>query len=422
MAQLARPVTETEQARINDIVARLRHSVSALQVVNWLHNFYPYEWDKALRVLETIKYYSSDEMLDEYNACLNKLLDETPLSKAIFVLGSSKPGKSSWPMLYLVGKTSCVRKKNSRIQVLYTLGDLQAQGLKDGDILVLVDDFIGTAGTALNFYNERLREHLLNDSPNIKLVFLCVAYLEGADQFIKKHIPNSTVIGSPHSKVFSSRGSPFGYRPKMIPIRHFCYKYAEKRKLFINWDSKKNKRISHPLGFERSQALIVFEHTVPNNTLPIIWSSKNNWIPLYPRVGDDRIKQSKAIKQEGRYWISVARKLNLIDFSEVEPKSVYSRLNYQMLSVLRMKKTGAQVPKILQSLGIGNSTFKDIIQEGIQKGIFTPQGEITEKGDEVYTKIVRNARSLMRESRSSPVDITKQALGGYVPKRFLGRT
>lgn len=40
----------------------------------------------------------------------------------------------------------------------------------------------------------------------------------------------------------------------------------------------------HPLGHGDSQALIVFERSCPNNTLPIIWDSSDDWVPLFKRL------------------------------------------------------------------------------------------------------------------------------------------
>ena len=47
------------------------------------------------------------------------------------------------------------------------------------------------------------------------------------------------------------------------------------------------RRVSkqHPLGFGNCQALIVFENTCPNNSLPILWAQglHNDWRPLFSR-------------------------------------------------------------------------------------------------------------------------------------------
>lgn len=44
------------------------------------------------------------------------------------------------------------------------------------------------------------------------------------------------------------------------------------------------QRISeYPLGYDNSQLLIGFYYSIPNNTLPIFWSNRNSWEPLFSR-------------------------------------------------------------------------------------------------------------------------------------------
>lgn len=40
---------------------------------------------------------------------------------------------------------------------------------------------------------------------------------------------------------------------------------------------------NNPLGYSDSQVTIVFSENCPNNSLPILWEDKNNWIPLFKR-------------------------------------------------------------------------------------------------------------------------------------------
>ena len=38
-----------------------------------------------------------------------------------------------------------------------------------------------------------------------------------------------------------------------------------------------------PLGFDDGQLLIGFSHNIPDNTVPIIWSTENEWNGIFPR-------------------------------------------------------------------------------------------------------------------------------------------
>jgi hypothetical protein len=40
---------------------------------------------------------------------------------------------------------------------------------------------------------------------------------------------------------------------------------------------------NHPAGYGNVQAAVVFEGRCPNNTLPVLWASSSEWIPLFPR-------------------------------------------------------------------------------------------------------------------------------------------
>jgi hypothetical protein len=43
-------------------------------------------------------------------------------------------------------------------------------------------------------------------------------------------------------------------------------------------------RQTEPLGTGGQQALVVFEHNCPNNTLPLLWKKTDAWTPVFERL------------------------------------------------------------------------------------------------------------------------------------------
>lgn len=56
---------------------------------------------------------------------------------------------------------------------------------------------------------------------------------------------------------------------------------------------------ANELGFDDSQLLIGFYYTIPNNTLPIFWSSNNGWTPIFKRF--DKVYQKEIEDVFGKY-------------------------------------------------------------------------------------------------------------------------
>ena len=83
---------------------------------------------------------------------------------------------------------------------------------------------------------------------------------------------------SDEEMAFADNSQVFSKEEQSI-IRPICEKYGK-----ILYEK-------HPLGYDNTQALIVFPHNTPNNTLPIIWASERNeakyskkiWYPLFER-------------------------------------------------------------------------------------------------------------------------------------------
>ena len=147
--------------------------------------------------------------------------------------------------------------------------------------LVLIDDFSGTGGTlekALSSNMETLRNA---NSKGIRIIIVAIA------GFLRAH----------------TRITEFIHSNGLDAVVHFCdslgeeyMAFSDRSRVFPNptdrsraRDVAEQKGVAlfrhHPLGYQNSQALVVFDDHCPNNSLPILWSTEDGWPGLFPRRG-----------------------------------------------------------------------------------------------------------------------------------------
>ena len=147
--------------------------------------------------------------------------------------------------------------------------------------LILIDDFIGTGGTLRQGLNSNVETLKRANSKGIRIIVLAVVGFEHG-----------------HANVID-----FIRREKLDAVVHFCDMLGEDYRAFSDrsrvfrdpHDRERAREVAerkgvvlsqeHPLGYLDSQALVVFSDHCPNNSLPILWSTKSDWPALFPRLG-----------------------------------------------------------------------------------------------------------------------------------------
>jgi hypothetical protein len=154
--------------------------------------------------------------------------------------------------------------------------------LRDVEGVVFVDDFLGTgrtANAALMPILERLGTAVNARGIDVFLVTVS-GFTTASDSVVRKMssiVPRSHVsIADPldeSDRCFSDTSTVFSDEAKRSRARGLAEAYG--------------KRLvsTHPLGHGGSEALVVFEMTCPNNSLPILWAegSRGDWRPLFSR-------------------------------------------------------------------------------------------------------------------------------------------
>ena len=154
--------------------------------------------------------------------------------------------------------------------------------LTDVNGIVFVDDFIGTGRTASKGLGQVLAP-IANRIKEMKIdVFLvAVAGFAEASEKVERELAN--VVHSFRISIcdpLDSSDRCFSDQSVILPD---LAKRVRAKEIVESYGRRVCER--HPLGFGNCQALVVFENTCPNNSLPILWADGTNgdWRPLFSR-------------------------------------------------------------------------------------------------------------------------------------------
>lgn len=136
--------------------------------------------------------------------------------------------------------------------------------------IIFIDDLLITGGQILDHKSE-IKDYIKR-FPNVTFFYLVLfandrAIQEISTEFGLRIIPVTELTDE--SKVFSDSSKYFLTDKQKSDTKTMCEFHG--RTLLP----------AHPLGFGNSQLLMGLEDSVPDNTLPIIWSDKNGWIPIF---------------------------------------------------------------------------------------------------------------------------------------------
>ena len=413
-------INEIMQSRIENLVSgRLENSVSIMEVINWLENFSDNEVDMALDIVERLEFFSVPRTIATYSGNLLRIFRHFKEKDVVF-LAIGEFAKSGTAMSYFIKQTPAFKNRTFKKRKFFASSMSQLATLVDNEsidpacfLLILIDDFVGSGKSTVDYYqgNENtlgLRDYLEENKLDPALALLSLVILDEGLAFVRSEIRWIYVAAEKRSKVFSRRGSVFGYRPTMLPLREMAYARGVSLVKDPGWS----------LGYDNSQGLIAFSHTTPNNTLPIIWSSNNGWHPLYPRFGTDKVLRYKKYREQSRYWMMLASEHATAIFPELG-SALYSTLNLQLMTIMRLKSSKRSVPVICQLMGLALFEYAEIVEEGKLRGVFDKTGEVSVLGRDFH----ENLRKKVQFRRNKEKIMLKG--GGeiiYLPSTFRGET
>ena len=394
---------------IESICFKFSHAVTEFDVFRWLRNFDESEWTMALNVLDKVVYFSSDSIDEMLEYHIQKIIEAHP-NEHVYILPSGNIGKSGHVMAYHAKKVIeklALSEKTLSLLNLKNLGEI-----KKNAVIALLDDFSGTGESIKKFYEKNVKAII--DGKSITICALTVAYMKKAAEYLYREC-GIIIFGTLNKPAFVRRGSVFGYEKNMKQVRDFCFKKGEM--LCPNWKNEDLK----PLGYKNSQALVCFEHTTPNNTLPILWyemeipGTDKKWNSIFPRFANSRIERGRRLRISSGFWLSAMHKMKMpnIDWS-----LHHTTESLRLISIVAQKYHHRSDLYIAQVLGINMQDLEDIVKVGKEKGLINEAGGLTQEATTIYEEIRKRDRILERDI---PKQMSRQNVNSvYVPKSFRG--
>lgn len=398
-------LNEAEKNRIEGVVARLRNAVDTYNIMRWLENFKDEDRTHALTVLENMEYRTVKDIYAIIQKHLSYLREQHPRG-VVYMVPVRELGKSGSLIAYYANKIN-PRYLGKRF-VFVSADELHGKTIRSNSVLCLMDDFVGSGDTVKVFYadNKQLFDQFTN-----KYAFL-IGYMPKGKAIMDAL--GLHILGDKHEPVFHKRGSVFGYEPRMRVIREFAYRYGKKL-------SPKRKRTKqHPLGYANSQALIAFDYTTPNNTLPILWSAAKNgnapWYPLFPRRGDDAVKQLSDMRRNYWMWLSANKRLTT-PYSIIADGEAYTIEKVKLFMLIELMHSRRSRSTWEQIMGITSRELGDIIGKAKENGLIDDELRLTDNAIQLLSEVHKSRRKLTGEEIQTEMN---DEANKYVPTKFMG--
>jgi len=249
--------------------ASYRHSVSEDRIRDWIGQFKEYP-NLAARVLDCIDFFTHDQITGAFRSVLRGLegwsIDEKNRHGTWrFIAYSASAGESGDSMLHKFRHANDLAGKKYN-ELFIHRSDILREGLGRNDTVVLIDDFAGSGEQACDSWSQQFGE-LLADVGHTYLVTVAacpLAVRQIADKTSLELVPHFHLTEA--DNVFSSDCRYFNSTEKRV-LLDFC-KRADR---------------NEPRGHGKCGLLVVFAHSCPNNSIPVLRKSNRNWEGLFRR-------------------------------------------------------------------------------------------------------------------------------------------
>lgn len=405
--------TEIEK-RIEDIVSvRFYNQITPYDVIRWLFNFEDEDVELAVHLLEHVIFLRDDDVKGRLYEQILKLPKNT--RKHIVPLG--KPGKSGAAISYWIHglmKRNDLQSMNfhSSVEAFISYRNSVAWETLN-DVVVYVDDFIGSGGSVVKALSleKRVRSEVLSDACSGRLYFVAAIVMDNGYSRITQDISGAVILGDSYCKGFNPHKKVFGSYFKTKAVREMCYKYGEQ--LYKDW----------PLGFENTQSLVLMQHSSPNNTVPVLWSDNQyqgrKWNPLVPRNNLLKIERAYTDRNSVYRWLSCLKKIFVGGSEYVDFSLLFTTSNFNLVFILLCLIRRKSEAFIYNAMGISYMEMERLWQEGMDKKIWDCKHKPTSLALNEYKDAIKRYK-LLRDEGWQEFRIWDEKDNIYIPETFRG--
>jgi hypothetical protein len=249
--------------------AGYRHQITEERIDRWFKQFQPRHKDLAARVLDCVDFIGHEQLFTAFRSLLASIdgwsIDPSQRrGRWRFVAFSTSAGESGDEMLHKFRVANNLSSKKFNDLFVHKSELMRAQlGLQD--TVVFVDDFSGTGQQACDTWREL--QELLPGEPRILLFLVAASYAA-----VNRVKVETDICCIPH---FILRDSE-----NIFSDSCRCFTNEDRNQL-LRYCSKADAR--NPKGFGDCGFVVVFSHSCPNNSIPILHACHQDWEGLFRR-------------------------------------------------------------------------------------------------------------------------------------------
>ncbi|MGV0977800.1 phosphoribosyltransferase-like protein [Empedobacter falsenii] len=399
-------MSEIKLYQIERVLPRLKYSVLPSAVNRWLDNFEDPDKKLALELLYFFEYIDYNELLYILDKQLANCLNTIPPNEKILIFPFGNLGKSSIHMLYPLNKTKTFINNENNITFSSVIKDI----LKYKHV-IYIDDFIGSGNSFDDFYNSDEYKDIIDDKNLVTENLISCIIMDEGMKFLNEKYSYLRIYAEVRYKLISS-GRFNSLFDNIEASKKLLKKYGRKIR-------------SKPLGYSKSESMIAFYYSTPNNTFPIFYYQSNyeklKWTPLFSRLETHKLEEAKKLKDDFRYFLSINYQLNkkFSQLSGFSSEASENKYKHSLVLFLFLKNKGFEDLSICQILSVTMNQLLNIKNNAIKEGFIINEC-LTIKGQKLLDEInLTKKKAITRDEKFIEIKCNKPL---YLPSQFNGKS